>query len=420
MAQRPSHTQPTRIWHRARSVLLGCALAALAVSALWALPAIGSQGHGGKNALPLELNGAELKRILGDEVTRRSDGLYAVRIDGGKLLTHGPDTVAAADSRDGMSEGFSPGDEERPPHCADDYHQHILYGRPAGARDRYSLVAADLRAAVRRMNAVLNRESMLTAGVSADYKVRCDASGAISVGSFTARGNDFASIVDGARDAGFEAKNADYTIFFDGIEDACGMGSYVQDERLSTENASNRGGGYAVVYRDCWFTEIPMHENAHNQGAVQPNAPDSTGSGGHCNVERDVMCYSPDGGDRRQSGTVQHCRDTIRFDCRGDDYFNPAPKPGSYLASHWNLGSRLNRFIAFGDVRAPEAMRRPCRRAKAGARMARGPHGWGDGAKARCACPKRVQRTGKAWAHGHEPSHRQRACRPARGARSGA
>ena len=97
-----------------------------------------------------------------------------------------------------------------------------------------------------------------------------------------------------------------------------------------------------------------MHENAHNQGAVQYSSPQSTGSGGHCSQGHDVLCYAPDGGDRNQVLSIA-CADRVHFDCEGDDYFDPSPEPGEYLATHWNLGSPLNRFIVFSDASAPAA-----------------------------------------------------------------
>jgi hypothetical protein len=89
-------------------------------------------------------------------------------------------------------------------------------------------------------------------------------------------------------------------------------------------------------------------------GAVQYGAPNSTGSGGHCWEERDVMCYSPDGGDLHQQGPVVNCEGAARFDCGYDDYFDSAPEPGEYLATHWNLGSPLNAFISFGGAPPPQ------------------------------------------------------------------
>jgi hypothetical protein len=154
--------------------------------------------------------------------------------------------------------------------------------------------------------------------------------------------------VSAARAAGFDDSNSDYTIFFDSsAPDACGTGTISDDERLSADNENNFGGDYAVVYSDCWTDRTAMHENGHNQGAVQYNAPYSTGSGAHCDDGYDIMCYS-DGGDKDVGLTV-FCSDKMRFDCRHDTYFDTAPDPGQYLASNWNLGSPLNRFISFDD-----------------------------------------------------------------------
>ena len=35
------------------------------------------------------------------------------------------------------------------------------------------------------------------------------------------------------------------------------------------------------------------------------------------------------------------------FDCHKDDYFHTSPGGSNYLATHWNLGNSLNRFIDF-------------------------------------------------------------------------
>ncbi len=204
-------------------------------------------------------------------------------------------------------------------------------------------------AAFRRADAVLNADSRASGGGTADYRVMCDPAGQISVGRVVTESPEFDDIVAAAREAGYRSQGADYTIFFDGGPgDSCGISSYALDQRLSPDNASALGGNYAVVYAGCWYDEALMHEIGHSQGAVQPDAPNSTGSGGHCFDEADVMCYSPDGGDRHQEGVVSRCADRVHFDCGHDDYFDTAPEPGEYLATHWNLGSPLNPFIAFG------------------------------------------------------------------------
>jgi len=221
------------------------------------------------------------------------------------------------------------------------------------------------------MNALLNDEAMESGSRQADYKVRCDGDGQVKVDSLVvppaAPGQppdlSFEGVASAADAAGFRNANVDYTIFVDGVSPesgVCGVGSYYTDESLSASNANNNpsgaGSGYAVVYgapragssHSCWEDETPMHENGHNQGAVQYSAPDSTGDGGHCNDLIDVMCYAPDGGNLRQT-EVTNCSGAVHFDCGHDTYFDAGPESGEYLASNWNLGSPLNRFIAFSN-----------------------------------------------------------------------
>jgi hypothetical protein len=84
----------------------------------------------------------------------------------------------------------------------------------------------------------------------------------------------------------------------------------------------------------------------HNLGAVQWGAPHSTEPPGqslpqygHCWQGADVMCYTEDSGAAHAMridcaalpGAIPES-----YDCGRDDYFNPAPAAGSYLATHWN------------------------------------------------------------------------------------
>jgi hypothetical protein len=283
------------------------------------------------------------------------EALQRVRPEvGPPLLTHGLDTRAemassAAPRAASGAIGFGPGSAERAPVCADGYAERVIYARPSGSKSHYRSSLGEIRSAVRRMDAVLNAESIDSGGASADYRVVCNRSGAISVARMTSSGSSLAAIASAARSSGYGSTAVDYLIFFEGTNgSACGTASLLDDQRPVLTNASNSGGGYAIVYDGCWENETPMHEVGHTMGAVQYGAPHSTGTGGHCFQENDVMCYSPDGGNLNQSGPSLDCPGRERFDCGFDDYFDAAPESGEYLATHWNLGSPLNRFLAFG------------------------------------------------------------------------
>lgn len=321
--------------------------ASLCVSLGSALSAPPAGAHHPDRAAVSEMTPAELEKALGAPAEPTAEDLYEIEVPGRDVLTHGPDLQLAATGASQI--GFREGDPERAPVCSDDFRQHVLYARPAGSTDGLATSIEPIRSAMRRANAVLNQDSLASGGPTADYKLACDLFGEIAIDSFETPDASFSSIVAAARGAGFDDPDEDYTIFFDGSNGgACGIGTYLSDERLSADNDNNNGGGYGVSYRGCWFNETPMHENGHNQGAVQYSAPQSTGTGGHCWEEIDVMCYSPDGGDLHQQGTVLNCTERVVFDCGYDTYFDSAPEPGEYLAGNWNLGSELNAFIAFG------------------------------------------------------------------------
>jgi hypothetical protein len=123
-----------------------------------------------------------------------------------------------------------------------------------------------------------------------------------------------------------------------------------QDDRRTPHNAANRGGQLAVVFGpdgglpaqrlEGFETRLFLHELLHTLGAVQESAPHAT-AGGHCFDGADVMCYR-DLTARSALYTDRACRTrggalAEPLDCGGDDYFNPEPAAGSYLASHWNV-----------------------------------------------------------------------------------
>lgn len=285
--------------------------------------------------------------LIGPHASRLPDGQIEVTLpDGLTLMTHGPD------ARPNHGFSFSQA-TPRDPVCSTDSYQHILYGSYLLGSNRFDAVKDNLIAIVKRMNGVLNHESMESGNMTADFKVLCNEAGKIQVDQFLSPRTDYETIVSSARLAGFD-ETQNYTIFFDSNGGGyCGLANISRDSRLIAGNGNNNGENYAVTYAPCWYGRTPMHENGHNMGAVQVEAPYSTGTGAHCYDQYDVMCYTPDGGDRNQTHEEFHCTDRIHYDCRHDTYFDSRPEGGEWLESHWNIGSALNRFISFGEYVAP-------------------------------------------------------------------
>ena len=143
-----------------------------------------------------------------------------------------------------------------------------------------------------------------------------------------------------------------YVVYLDDIAvaGASGEADISLDDSHGVLNASNQGQTgsgrlFALIYdtnpaqsqgsRRATF----LHELSHNLGAVQDSAPNST-LAAHCFDEWDVMCYADGGSGGPLDFTA--CPAGIEFDfseafdCNGDDYFDPSPAAGSYLAQRWN------------------------------------------------------------------------------------
>lgn len=297
----------------------------------------------GATALAPASAAAHDKIDLPGTVQRLTNGLIEVPLrTGPPLLTHG------GDARQGPSIGGGT-EARRPPVCASNYRQKVLYARQASAPDRSAASRPIIEGAIFNMNAELDRAGLESGGRHADFRVACTDGGDLFIGNVVnARTASFGDIVDAARLAGAIEPGTNYTIFYDDATPReCGIGSYQRDERPGRENDNNLGGAYAVIYRDCWDGQTAMHEAGHNMGAVQPGGPNATVTYGHCRDESDVMCY-PDGAEGA-AGMLARCAGGERFDCGYDDYFDTEPEAGEYLASHWNLGSSANRFIEFSD-----------------------------------------------------------------------
>lgn len=310
----------------------------------------------------------KVERALGGEVEVAPDGLYRVDTGAGRdAYTHGPDPVTRA-----FSGGDAPADDPfahgkfgteptRAPVCAasatGDYYQQLIYMRPSGAPNRLDqTLANDIYEEFAQMNYALNRDSVASGGPTADYKVLCNAQNQVVItGVQSSAPANFSGVTSALRSLGFNRQNVDYTIFYDGDPTVpqCGVGGFFSDESPGANNLNNLGNNHGITWVDCWDGITPMHENGHNQGAVQYNAPRSTGDGAHCFDQVDIMCYN-DGGDL-DPGFLSACANPApagelrRFDCGFDSYFDSAVDVNeAYLDDRWNIGSPVNRFVVFG------------------------------------------------------------------------
>jgi hypothetical protein len=148
-----------------------------------------------------------------------------------------------------------------------------------------------------------------------------------------------------------------------------GLGDYYAGspsaERPDAANPHNNGNLFAVLfYRDIappaasangWWPTGMLHEMTHTMGAVQWSAPHTTqpaggsnGIYGHCWDGLDIMCYAdgPAMGHSYDSSVCGGLSGAMNqtYDCNQDDYFNPSPAAGSYLATHWDVYNNV--FLA--------------------------------------------------------------------------
>lgn len=270
----------------------------------------------------------------------------------------------------------------RSPACADqsDYHGQAIYARPADASDRYETIAPKLKQWIANANGLLNAEASRF-DMTADLKIFCE-QGEISVLNVvlplkSADKVDKQPVAAALQEQGFTSEHVKYIVYWDGTMYGCGsdeakctgavwvnevyepgtaaVREILSDDGLSEDNPFNRGGDFAFVVKDDAMLSpiILLHEYAHTLGAVQLKAPNSAGEG-HCKDEppaeesgNDIMCKSDLPGTEFSDSCPEEGFQ-LRFDCNNDDYFNPQPEPGSYLATHWNLGSPLNKYFKFG------------------------------------------------------------------------
>jgi hypothetical protein len=169
---------------------------------------------------------------------------------------------------------------------------------------------------------------------------------------------DIFGIKDNLVSRGIIKASAKYLGYIDDPGCGGGIAELTNDTRASQANYSNLGGTLGLTF-GClegyhpyagFGATIAAHELMHTLGAVNPNTPHTTG--GHCwddeadaHKGADTMCY-----DDGYPGTfTQYCSTTYpeTFDCRKDDYYNPAPASGSFLTKYWNAAR--NQFLATAE-----------------------------------------------------------------------
>jgi hypothetical protein len=245
----------------------------------------------------------------------------------------------------------------------------VLYGYFSG--DRYS------SATVQRIRDIVARaDYFLDASTSTIHHVRwyCADNTNVTVskvqltddpvdGRFPSRFD----VVTSLRNRGYNSTERIYLVFVDpedqisNAEGYCGTGGGDRgnsgNDADSPSNPNNSGPEYSLSY--CWGSayslgsaaHTALHESLHSMGAVQQTAPHSSGFGvaprynsGHCYDNKDIMCYNDGASYFAGGGQLQLiCPNQSDWwvDCQKDDYYDPTPSAGSYLATHWNVAESV-------------------------------------------------------------------------------
>jgi hypothetical protein len=282
-------------------------------------------------------------------------GLEVIAIDGVDECTHGGDLappvapMARVRAR-AIPAPPCPGDGRSGPRI------RVVLGVPRNtASPDGSAARSRIRHALGLADANLDAAST---EVGQHYRFFCATDGPVTITtvSLPAIGKDrsyaFDDVVAGLTTHGFTKSSAIYAVFVANI-DCCytygGQGSLMGDDTPSPSTNRNNGSfaRYSMIRLSDTFDTptlalVFQHETGHNMGAVQNSAPHSSGAY-HCYETNDIMCYE-DGGPYFTGGgaLVSVCPDPSAvgmyvFDCGGDDYYNTAPAPNTYLADHWNV-----------------------------------------------------------------------------------
>jgi hypothetical protein len=213
----------------------------------------------------------------------------------------------------------------------------VLYVRTAETPSRFTSVLPRLRNEVANVDDVFAVSAEQTGGVRRVRWVHDDSCVPIVTSVTLPKGSlgaDFWTTVAAMRQVGFKDPHRKYLMFAD-TNRMCGM-STLYDDASRTRNVNDGTVAmYSRVDEACWSAghSVAAHELTHTLGAVELGAPHATANG-HCYDESDLMCYD-DGSGVKMRNVCPSSQEQL-LDCGHDDYFSTDPRPGSWLAKHWN------------------------------------------------------------------------------------
>ncbi len=218
----------------------------------------------------------------------------------------------------------------------------VVYAREASTRDRFAQVESAIRAEIGRIDSVVALSARKTGG---GRQVRwvapnCNPSivrVVVPDGTFS-KSSGIESTESALAARGMAAANRKYLVFADSTR-ACGVSTIYKDSSATNNANDGRHPQYARVDAPCWNSpdwSVAAHELVHTLGGVQPDAPNALGRY-HCDDANDLMCYRETPATKLR--VVCGASHVGLLDCNNDDYFNTAPRKGTYLASRWNVAN---------------------------------------------------------------------------------
>lgn len=357
--------------------------------------------------------GSGFARVAGQGSICQADHSWVMQLRDGHLLEVAPPDMAATLahpvsnpattlSSQATGSGAAPA-SAIPSQCVSSLQQphiELFYAHFPGEPDNYGSESSDIRQMFYDVDQnYMNYDSSNYFGLSFHLRAECDSSFQPAVHDIALATpmsqSDFSTILSDMSSAGYCQQSqggscsapgpVHYWIYTDGNPVAslgyAGQSTVIGDDSTGTGNAINSSDAYSVNYGYCQSpiggsgacdppidnqgagsgAGIFAHENGHALGAVQLSAPDTTGAW-HCFNGVAVMCYN-DGGPQGAWYSTTYCgtapNGTPLFDCGFNDYFNPRPSPGSYLATHWDIASSYDQWAVSQPSASATGLRLP-------------------------------------------------------------